>query len=260
MHPGGNPKRFKCDYPGCDYKGTDSKRTFLQHKNGQHTGEKPFECNVPGCGYATAYSSSLSSHMRVHHNDTYVARRKVQEQRVCDALMADGWVEWFHAEAMPPPLHFKREKRIDFACVDAADSWCRIDFVLGVDGGGYVFLEVDEQQHRFGYGALLSCDMKRMAKVMASLTVEAGEAVPRVLWLRYNPHAWHVDGVPQKVPKAQREKWLCSHLATLKLDAPLVIGYAFYDVSSDGDLDVVMNDEFHPAFAEATVHLTSALV
>ena len=53
---------------------------------------------------------------------------------------------------------------------------------------------------------------------------------------------------------------LCSHLATLKLDAPLVIGYAFYDVSSDGDLDVVLNDEFHPAFAEATVHLTSALV
>ena len=198
--------------------------------------------------------------MRVHHNDTYVARRKVQEQRVCDALVADGWVEWFHAEAMPPPLHFKREKRIDFACVDAADSWCRIDFVLGVDGGGYVFLEVDEHQHRFGYGALLSCDMKRMAKVMASLTVEAGEAVPRVAWLRYNPHTWHVDGTLQRrAPRASREAWLCAHLATLTLDAaPLAIGYAFYDTSSDGVLDVVLNDEFHPAFVEVTVDLTAA--
>ena len=154
-----------------------------------------------GCSYTAAQASNLSKHMRVHHNDTYVARRKVQEQRVCDALVADGWVEWFHAEAMPRPLHFKREKRIDFACVDAADSWCRIDFVLGVDGGGYVFLEVDEHQHRFGYDALLSCDMKRMAKVMASLTVDT----------------WHVDGALQRrAPKASREAWLCDRVRILR--------------------------------------------
>ena len=105
---------------------------------------------------------------------------------------------------------------------------------------------------------LLQC-MKRMAKVMASLTVEAGEAVPRVAWLRYNPHTWHVDGALQRrVPKASREAWLCAHLATLTLDAvPLAIGYAFYDTSSDGVLDVVLNDEFHPAFAEVTVDLTA---
>ena len=285
IHTGEKP--FRCDVPGCDKAYSDAS-TLHQHRR-THTEERPFRCDVPGCGYAAAqmcnltkhkrihtgekpfrcvpgcdkaYSdaSNLSGHMRVHHNDTYVARRKVQEQRVCDALVADGWVEWFHTEAMPPPLHFKREKRIDFACVDAADSWCRIDFVLGVDGGGYVFLEVDEHQHRFGYDALLSCDMKRMAKVMASLTVEAGEAVPRVAWLRYNPHTWHVDGALQRrVPKASREAWLCAHLATLTLDAvPLAIGYAFYDTSSDGVLDVVLNDEFHPAFVEVTVDLTAA--
>lgn len=254
-HTGEKP--FKCDHPGCDYAANVS-GALVSHKR-IHTGEKPFRCDVPGCCYAATQSGNFSSHMRVHHNDTYVARRKVQEQKVCDALVADGWVEWFHAEAMPPPLHFKREKRIDFACVDATDTWCRIDFVLGVDGGGYVFLEVDEHQHRFGYDAFLSCDMKRMSKVMTSLTVEAGEAVPRTLWLRYNPHTWHVDGVRQSMPKASREKWLCAYLATLTLDAaPLAIGYAFYDTSSDGVLDVIRNDEFHTAFVEVTMDLTAA--
>ena len=86
-----------------------------------------------------------------------------------------------------------------------------------------------------------------------------GEAVPRVAWLRYNPHTWHVDGVLQRALKVQREKWLCAHLATLTVDAaPLTIGYAFYDTSSNGVLDVVLNDEFHPAFVEVTVDLTAA--
>ncbi len=83
---------------------------------------------------------------------------------------------------MPPPKAFKREKRINSRCVDAQGTWCRIDLVLGMDTG-YVFLEVDEYQHRFGYDAMLSCDMKRMAKVMASLTNEAGTIMPNVSWL-----------------------------------------------------------------------------
>ena len=45
-------------------------------------------------------------------------------------------------------------------------------------------IQVDENQHQFGYGANLSCDMKRMAKVMTSLTVEAGAALPHIYWLR----------------------------------------------------------------------------
>jgi hypothetical protein len=35
------------------------------------------------------------------------------------------------------------------------------------------------------------------------------------------------------------------------------IGYAFCDTSSDGVLDVVLNDEFHPALVEVTVDLTA---
>ena len=44
-----------------------------------------------------------------------------------------------------------------------------IDFVVNVAAGvPLVFLEVDENQHKFGYGEA-GCDMRRMAKVMESL-------------------------------------------------------------------------------------------
>lgn len=219
-----------------------------------HEPDKPHQCNI--CNTTFRRSDHLLYHMKHVHTDTYIARRKEQEQRVCTALIATGWSEWYHPEAMPPPQHFKREKRIDFRCVDHAqrDTWCRIDFVLAVNGG-YVFLEVDENQHQFGYDAHLSCDMKRMAKVMTSLTVEAGDALPHIYWLRYNPHAWHVDGATLSLTKTERERWLCTFLSELALDKPLRIGYAYYD-SSEGKLEVLANEEYHPEFAEVAVDLS----
>jgi hypothetical protein len=157
---------------------------------------------------------------------------------------------------MPPPKCFKREKRIDFACVDAGETWCRIDFVLGLPTTGYAFLEIDEHQHRFGYDAMLSCDMKRMGRVMESLMQEAGNFMPSVFWIRYNPHEWHVDGVLKSFPKAERELWLCNFVSELAPHQPLTMGYAFYD-SSDDTLDVLKNDQFHAHYAEIALDLTN---
>ena len=73
--------------------------------------------------------------------------------------------------------------------------------------------------------------------------------------LRYNPHAWHVDGATLSLSKAGRERWLCTFLSELALDTPLTIGYAFYD-SSEGKLEVLANDEYHPEFARVAVDLS----
>jgi hypothetical protein len=247
-HTGEKP--FKCE--GCTSAFAQS--VDLDKHKRTHTGEKPFKCDYEGCTTAFAQSGHLVRHMKRYHNDLYIARRKIEEQRVCEALLARGWNEWFHPETMPPTNYFKREKRIDFACVDPQDTWCRVDFVLGMDNG-YIFFEVDEHQHAFGYGGKLSCDMKRMAKVMTSLTVEAGEAVPNVFWLRYNPHTWYIDGEIQSMSRTEREALLCDLVAGHTFTAPFSIGYAFYD-SWEGVLDVLQNEEFHPEFAKVVVNLT----
>ena len=253
-------KPFKCSYPGCD-KAYVQKINLATH-NRTHTGEKPYLCDVPGCDFATAQVNNLNDHIMRHHNATYVARKKEQEERVRKALLDAGWKEWFHPELLPPAGHFKREHQIDFECAAASADrqCCRIDFILGYDGPSYVFLEVDERQHRFGYrqgdGAAISCDAKRMASVHTSLAVEFGKLgrdVPPIYWLRYNPHEWHVDGVTMRLPKADRETRLVAFLDEYKAIAPLRIGYAFYDTNDEGGvdvLDVLLADEFPESFRD----------
>ena len=254
-HTGEKP--HACDWPGCN-KSFSDRGTLVLHKR-IHTGEKPYKCDVPDCGYAAAQSPVLHEHIRIHHNATYVARKKHQEERVRKALLDAGWKEWFHPELLPPARHFKREHQIDFECAAASADrqFCRIDFILGYDGPSYVFLEVDEHQHRFGFrqadGAAISCDAKRMTSVHTSLAVEFGKLdrdAPPIYWLRYNPHEWHVDGVTTRLPKADREARLVAFLADCAVDAPLRIGYAFYDYSDADGLDVLLADEFPAPFRD----------
>jgi hypothetical protein len=180
-----------------------------------------------------------------------VARKKVAEERVRTRLLKEGWKEHF-GDTLPPVRTFRREMFIDFTCVDSYSNskYCRIDFVISTPGG-LVFLEVDENQHRFGYHAELSCDMKRMNKVMTSLTLEYGDARPHVYWLRYNPDTWHVDEETQRVLKDEREDRLMAHLAKVDLTEPLQVCYAYYDTYM-GELEVLQNEDYHSDWAEVT--------
>ena len=201
--------------------------------------------------------------MKTHHNDAYVLRQKQQEYMVEQALVSDGWIAWDYAETLPPPGHYKREHRIDFNCAMASTdrSFCKIDFVLGYDGG-YIFLEVDEHQHRFGYnnsdGAAISCDAKRMANVHTYITLEfdsLGCEPPSIYWLRFNPHAWHVNGSTIRILKEERMQKLCTFLSDYEPICPVQIGYAFYDCDSYEGLSVLNSEEFPDALRDVVINL-----
>ena len=245
-----------CTVEGCGHK-TKEAGSLKQHIADRHdVGVTWHVCDVDGCHYRCKQKSSLTEHTRRMHNPVYVARRKKQEERVRLALLAAGYEEWFASEAMPPMGHFKREKRIDFTCasLDTDGKFCRVDFVICV-ANGFVFLEVDEDQHLYGYDALVSCDMKRMSHVMESIAVELGEHMPYVYWLRYNPSAWRVDGDLRSVCKNDREAALVEWLSNLELVSPLQIGYAFYDCEADGTLDVLTNEHYNAHYADVVENL-----
>lgn len=217
------------------------------------------------CNQVFPTGRALGDHMRsaAGCTDEYARSKKIQEENVCKALLGDGWEQIPTQCDMPLPGQFKREHQIDFQCAGAsADrSFARIDFVLGYDGG-FIFLEVDEHQHKYGMyqgdTAAISCDAKRMANVMCSLTVECSAAntdLPSIYWLRYNPHAWHVDGVTTRVDKFKREERLLRFLKEYAPEDPLGIGYAFYDHDKDTGLDVLNADEFPPEHADITYNL-----
>jgi len=159
---------------------------------------------------------------------------------------------------------FKREHKFDFDCANASVDrhFCRIDFIIAYDCGGFVYLEVDEHQHRFGIcqagGAAVSCDAKRVANVHTSLTIECADrasGVPSIYWLRYNPHAWHVDGQTMRLPGDERLKRLCAFLKRYKPTTAVGIGYAFYDYGVESGLEVLAADQFPAVFAPHAFNL-----
>ena len=225
-HTGEKP--FACDHPGCEAAFSIS-GNLVTHKR-THTGEKPFPCDHPGCVAAFAQSGALNVHKRVHTPEGQ-AKHKKEEERVRRLLRAAGF-------------DIKSEHRIDFRCVDGGETWARIDILI-LRGGGVIFLEVDEEQHRFGYTVV--CDMKRMAKVAESLAME-GLTLP-VLWLRYNPGAFRVDGEMQEVPKKQREAEMLAFIRGWEFpkggDQTCFVKYMYYDMDG-GVLGVHADPMYHP--------------
>ena len=178
-----------------------------------------------------------------------VARAKLrheEEIRVRKAVDKDKFFAWVQRSQgiteFPDQGTYTDEKRISFRQVGFPlklnQACARIDFVFGVPGG-YVFLEVDEDQHKApGYeNHTLSGDMKRMEDVMRAY--KNGRNRLPVLWLRYNPDASkfcanpYAQAKPQFKDKIKRENLLIKHLKEIDLSKEeqesWKIEYAFYD-------------------------------
>jgi hypothetical protein len=232
-HSGEKP--YRCDFPGCDSAYAQS-GNLASHKL-THFGLRPFHCDHPGCDDKFTQRSHLAKHKASAHTAEGQARRKLQEQRIV-RLFTDAGID------------FTREHKIDFTCMDGgARSYARIDFVM-IRNGHIILKEVDEGQHKFGYGAV-SCDMKRMTKTIESLAME-GNTLP-VIFIRYNPHAYTVDGVHVSMLKKKREAVLLDLISNPKshiyTGGPLAIQYMYYD-TTDGVADVTKDPEYNTLIAE----------
>jgi hypothetical protein len=195
----------------------------------------------------------LKIHIRRMHSPDGIVRQKKEEMRVERALIAAGYEKVALGDASPPPRCFSREHRVDFRCLDKNLTWATIDFVVTLANGQTVLLEVDEQQHRFGYGEA-GCDMRRIARVHESLVSSGFVAGLQIV--RYNPHAFKIAGKTARTMKTVREASLVAYLERAERldDGQLRIGYMFYDrAHEDSPRPLVCDDpDFHSYVAEVS--------
>lgn len=247
VHTGEKP--FKCDFKDCDWSGTCQgnldkhklvhtgerprkcdvcKQTFarsgtlINHRR-THFDEKPIKCKVEDCGFTTKSYSSLKSHTHFFHTEKGQQERKREEVKI---------------EKILPEGSFKREHQVDYRCIDPKMSFSRLDFLLPYwKKGGHVIIEVDEGQHSH---ISQSCETTRMNNVVTSWMLE-GSDTP-VVWIRYNPHTYKIDGKKQTMTHEERQKQLLNFLDDIEFDnQPQVrVYYMFYD--TDGGVPRVLDD------------------
>lgn len=250
-HTGERP--YHCSHPGCG-KAFATSAALAAHGR-LHTGEKPFVCNVAGCAkafrqqahlathraihtgerkyaceqcdYASAQSSNLKYHKEAQHTAAGAQRQKRREEHLSQALRAAG------------VLVGERDHYISFECLSG--TFARVDFIV-VKETHVVLLECDEAQHRH---YTTGCDVRRMLDVAAAIRASGDER--KLLWLRFSPDAFRVDGVLQKVLRRDRYAQLVRVIETYMPALPMEIAYHHYD-TVDG-LPAVLA-EFDPAVRE----------
>lgn len=227
-------KSYICDFEGCTAAFVGS-GDLTKHKR-IHNGIRPFVCNVEQCGEAFAQSCQVKNHNFYWHTKEGQVRKKRDEARVLRLLEKAGF-------------HLKAQHTIDFICIgpDRDGDRCYVDFLVEIrdeEGKvkGYVFLEVDEHQHK-GYN--LSCELRRMSDVIRTLNLE-GNTLP-IIFLRYNPHDFTVDNVKQKVLLRDKEAKLVDYLRKIDFEEPFSVIYMFYD-TVDGEPYIFTDPRYSDSF------------
>jgi hypothetical protein len=236
IHTGERP--YKCDFHDCDAAFAGS-GTLTVHKR-THTGEKPFKCHIPVCNRIFSQSSHRATHEKYFHDKQRLQTYLKKKEEWTVKLLNSGGVS------------FDREVYISYRACGEQDTYAKLDFVVyKVDHT--VILSVDEFQHTSG-NYNIECEVTRMTKVVHALQM-AGDMRP-VLWLRFNPDYFSVDGERVRVSLAERGRRLLDVLGNSNHylgDFQVKVIYLYYDcisVSASGNHipEICISPEYSPTW------------
>lgn len=213
-------KMFKCEI--CEFE-CIHKHTLTNHIM-IHTGVRPYKCAE--CDYSSSIKFNVKDHFKRIHSPEAILRQKKEEAKV---------EKLFNAKY---PQSFVREYRIDHSCLGQPRSHSRVDFLFPNHGKFHVVVEVDEHQHKENSQI---CETSRINNIVASWCL-GGNSVP-VVFIRYNPHAFKVDGTTKRTTMVERHKKLTELLDRIKTMEPsqdVHVFYMFYD--TEEEVPTVMAD------------------
>ncbi len=244
-----------------------------------HTGERPFSC--PDCGHAFSKASSLKYHLAVHErskswkiicNYAEYATDPTQEGLSCKlrfptTIALDYHIQASHTlEGLRKRLEtenqmarlleqnhicFERDWQnviIHAHCPQLAlpGKLSRPDFFLpelSVALGALVIIENDEFAHR-NYPS--ECELSRILKITSAVSAVEGRQASRFIFIRFNPHFYHKNGVQFDPSLDMRQSTLLQLFNDLRSgavptqDEGLTLIYLFYD-QTEGRLCLFQN-------------------
>ena len=162
---------------------------------------------------------------------SYTSKRlKVEEERIVQLL-----------ESMQIP--FIREHRISFCGAQQGNTtFALLDFLIE-QLSRRIIVSVDERQHDSWSGYEISCELARMADVCQAIALEDNSRP--LLWVRYNPNAYRVDGELCKTGRGDRQLALS---ALLRDGTSTGIVYMYYDVDESNQLIIAGKDGYDSVF------------
>jgi hypothetical protein len=114
--------------------------------------------------------------------------------------------EWIKEILSREEIIYERELTVSHCQCGEKDTWARLDFLVHTGQNITIILSVDEFQHAYG-NYTVGCDVSRMTKTLSAIW-SGGHHTP-LLWVRFNPDFFEVDGVIVKhLTKKHKEERL----------------------------------------------------
>ena len=221
---------FVCSEPGCTQSFSTS-GALRTHVMRWHTGEKPHKCDMlvecgsepcvdpycehKRCDFAATTKGELKSHQRRRHTAEGCRITKQKEHKLQMFLEKEGLLT-----SKDSQLHIP----VKGCGLDGGRHRAFLDFVIHTPNK-IVIVENDEFQHA---GDSVTCDPSRMNDVVGSARI-AGEKLG-LLFIRFNPDSFKVDGKTRKTFRKEREALLLRAIHEVDVEREQWgVLYMFYD-------------------------------
>jgi hypothetical protein len=209
-----------------------------KHLHGKHKQGDALTCPMPQCDFQTYWEDSLAYHKRFGHTETGERVRNGEEYQTLSLFAASFDVE----------RSFKINKQ---HLTGTGRRFINIDGAIHLpERNLVVFIEVDEQQHKDCTLYSIQEELNRMEDATEGMR-HAGSSA-HILWIRFNPNTYTVDGTRYNEPLASRVDKTKEFITSFQPVAnEMNIVYAFYDMSG-GKAIVTQIESFYTDFVDVT--------
>jgi hypothetical protein len=248
--------------PGCKtrpYYGIPAnKPTYCARHKKENMIKNPAKyCNIENCKNIATYGINITKHCQDHKKDEEIllVERKCKDCGTVDILSSNKLCLTYCEKAKEYDQYKKyikhKQLRVQKILTERIGKPDRIEESIDTDCGSErvdfmyeckthnVGIEPDENQHKY------NCELGEFNR-MKNIFFALGQDAP-LIFIRYNPDNYRVNGILQKIPQSKREdeliRWVKHYMENIPEDICSIL-YLFYDEYSQENVKIFPFDPY----------------